>query len=228
MATTGLDRLSALPQLRLREQCAQQLRALVVAGALRPGELHSIGSVATELGVSITPVREALLDLAREELVELVRNRGFRVVTLTDDDLDELVQLRMMLEVPAIEQITAIRPAPDLSHARSIAAEASRCAADGDMVGFVARDRDLHLIVLSLLGNRRLVRTVGLLRDQTRLYGLQKIIGQHKFLDSAAEHEKLLDTIEAGDVPTAGELMRRHLEHTRGLWAGRPEQDSPR
>ena len=224
MTASGLDKLSALPQTRLREQCAKQLRALIVAGALRPGELHSIGSVATQLGVSITPVREALLDLARVELVEMVRNRGFRVVTLTDDDLDELVDLRMMLEVPTVRALAARRPTVDLSGPRALAKAASRCAETGDMVGFVAHDRDLHLAILAELGNQRLVRTVGLLRDQTRLYGLQRITDSHAFLRTAGEHERLLDLIERGEADLAAQLMHGHLEHARGLWAGRPEQ----
>jgi DNA-binding GntR family transcriptional regulator len=208
----------------LREQCGQAIRALIVSGGLEPGEIHSIGSLAEKLGVSITPVREALLDLARDELIEMLRNRGFRVVALSDEDLDELVDLRLMLEVPAVERIAAARPTPDLSELRGVADEITQYAVDGDMVNFVARDRDLHLGILERYGNRRLVQHVRLLRDQTRLYGLQKVAGSPEFLRSAAEHGKLLDLIEAGRAREAADLMRRHLHHTRGLWSGRVEE----
>lgn len=224
MSTRDSTELATLPYVRLREQCGQALRALIVTGELRAGELNSIGSIAERLGVSITPVREALLDLVREELVEMVRNRGFRVVTLTDQDLDELMELRLMLEVPAIRRIAERRPAPDLAALRAVVRETTEFAVAGDMVGFVSRDRDLHLGILELAGNGRLVRTVGLLRDQTRLYGLQQITGSHEFLSSAAEHDQLLDLIEAGAAGEAADLMQRHLEHTRGLWAGRSER----
>ena len=130
-----------------------------------------------------------------------------------------------MLEVPAIRRIAAHPPAQGLSELRAVVEETTACAVAGDMVGFVARDRDLHLAILELVGNHRLVRTVGLLRDQTRLYGLQQITGSHEFLDSAAEHGQLLDLIEGGKADEAADLMRRHLEHTRGLWAGRGERD---
>ncbi|MEU9885826.1 GntR family transcriptional regulator [Sphaerisporangium sp. NPDC051011] len=208
----------------LREQCGQAIRALIVSGGLRPGEIHSIGSLAEKLGVSITPVREALLDLARDELIEMLRNRGFRVVALSDEDLDELMDLRLMLEVPAIERIAAARPTPDLSELRRVADEITQYAVDGDMANFVARDRDLHLGILERYGNRRLVQHVGLLRDQTRLYGLQKVAGSPEFLRSAAEHGELLDLIEAGRSREAADLMRCHLHHTRGLWSGRVEE----
>jgi DNA-binding GntR family transcriptional regulator len=225
MSTPPTAELVAPTYVPLREQCGQALRALIVTGELRAGELHSIGSIAERLRVSITPVREALLDLMREDLVEMVRNRGFRVVTLTDEDLDELMELRLMLEVPAIRRIAAHPPAQGVFDLRAVVAETTACAVAGDMVGFVARDRDLHLAILELVGNQRLVRTVGLLRDQTRLYGLQQLTGSHEFLDSAAEHGQLLDLIEGGRADEAADLMRRHLEHTRGLWAGRGERD---
>lgn len=207
----------------LRDQCLQALRGLINSNALRTGELHSIGSVADQLGVSITPVREALLDLAGDGLVEMVRNRGFRVVRLTDDDLDELVEMRILLEVPMVARVASLIPAPDLSTLRTLATEIVECAESGDMVTFLTLDRELHLRILERAGNSRLVQAVGLLRDQTRLYGLEKAVGTAEFHRSAEEHRELLDLIEAGDAERAAALMHRHLLHTRGLWAGRAE-----
>ena len=68
----------------LREQVAQALRGALVAGEMRPGTVYSAPALATRFGVSATPVREAMLDLAKEGLVEAVRNKGFRVVGLSD------------------------------------------------------------------------------------------------------------------------------------------------
>lgn len=207
----------------LRDQCRQALRGLINSNSLKAGELHSIGSVASQLGVSITPVREALLDLVGDGMVEMVRNRGFRVVKLTDQDLDELLEVRLMLEVPAVARVAGLTPPPDLSGLRDLANEIVDCAKQGDMVSFLTLDRELHLSILELTGNRRLVSAVGLLRDQTRLYGLEKVIGTEAFVRSADEHPELLNLIEAGDSEGAASLMHQHLLHTRGLWAGRKE-----
>jgi DNA-binding GntR family transcriptional regulator len=189
-----------------------------------PGTLYAVGPIARALGVSVTPVREALLDLAKEELVEIVRNRGFRVTTLYDHDLDELVDVRIMLEVPAMVRLAAFHPRPDLAELRPLASHIETCAAAGDLVEFLAHDRDLHLQLLAMLGNRRLVEIVGRLRDQTRLYGLLRLAGSERLLESAREHDHLLSAIEAGDENLAGRLMTQHLRHTRGLWAGREEK----
>src|SRR3954470_11176919 len=74
----------------LREQVSHALRAALIAGELRPGVVYSAPVLAAGFGVSATPVREAMLDLAKEGLVEVVRNKGFRVTELSDRDLDEL------------------------------------------------------------------------------------------------------------------------------------------
>src|SRR5688572_32330171 len=71
----------------LRQEIANALRAALVSGEMRPGVLYSAPTLAEKFGVSATPVREAMLDLASEGLVEAVRNKGFRVTELTEQDL---------------------------------------------------------------------------------------------------------------------------------------------
>jgi DNA-binding GntR family transcriptional regulator len=218
--TAGRDEPGVLARTSLRDEAARLIRARIITGALVAGELHSIGSIAAELGVSVTPVREAILDLAKEELVDVVRNRGFRVRTLSEHDLDAVVRIRSMLEVPAVRDLAASQPPQDLSDLRELARETERSAMSGDMVAFIALDHDLHLGLLARTGNRYLVEIVGRLRNQTRLHGLQQMIGSPDLIDSAREHELLLDAIEAGDVDSAERLMIQHIRHARGVWAG--------
>src|ERR671911_3059487 len=82
----------------LREQVADALRAAVVSGEMKPGHVYSAPALAAQFGVSATPVREAMLDLAKEGLVEAVRNKGFRVTALSGRDLDELTEIRRLIE----------------------------------------------------------------------------------------------------------------------------------
>ena len=101
--------IDGLPSLRgrrsLREEITTLLRAAVMAGELEPGVVYSAPRLAEQFGVSATPVREAMLDLDKEGLVEIVRNRGFRVTRLTATELDDITQIRAMLEVPAVRAI---------------------------------------------------------------------------------------------------------------------------
>src|SRR5579885_3032071 len=97
------------------------------------------------------------------------------------------------------------------------------CASNADLVGFLDADREFHLGLLQELGNRRLVETVAMLRDQVRLYGLQRLAQEQRLPDSADEHLELLSRIFSGDVAGTEEIIRRHLVHTTGIWAGHVE-----
>lgn len=218
--STGLRRHS------LREDAADVIRAQIVSGELRPQTLYAIGRVAQQLQVSITPVREALLDLAKEGLIEMVRNRGFRIRVLTDAELDQTLQIRLMLEVGAVREITARGLIDDFAALRDLSDRAQKAAEVGDWVGLVGIDRELHLMLLGYLGNPRLVDIVGQLRDQARLYGFDGIAGSQGLLASTREHDELLDAIEAGRTEDAAQLMSRHLKHARGIWAGMAESRS--
>jgi DNA-binding GntR family transcriptional regulator len=111
----------------------------------------------------------------------------------------------------------------EISALRPIVAQIEAAAASADLPGVLGRDRDFHLRLLSLGGNRRLVEIVGRLRDQSRLHGLQKLVGSPSLVESAREHARLLDAVEAHDGDRAADIMVQHLRHTRGLWAGREE-----
>ncbi|GGX55096.1 hypothetical protein GCM10010341_90060 [Streptomyces noursei] len=91
---------------RLRDQVAHALRAALISGELRPGEVYSAPVLAEDFGISATPVREAMLDLTREGLVEPVRNKGFRVTEVNERDLDQYSEIRTLIEVPMVGRIT--------------------------------------------------------------------------------------------------------------------------
>jgi DNA-binding GntR family transcriptional regulator len=214
-----------LKQSNLREQAREVIRASIVGGELIPGEVYSATALSSRLGVSQTPVREAMLDLANDGLVGPVRNRGFRVLTVADADLDEISELRKMIEVPAVRLVVEKASNADFDALEAALAPLEQAAARNDLAGFLRADRDFHLALLSLAGNRRLVRLVGQLRDQARLTGLKAIADSGLLFSSAEEHKLILDALRARDVRYAETLVRRHLDHTRGVWAGRSEQE---
>lgn len=200
------------------------IRASIAAGELAPGEIHSATVLAERLGVSATPVREAMLDLASSGLVEPVRNRGFRVLTPDERDLDEISELRMMLEVPAMRMVAEGATDEQLAAFDSVVAEIEATAVKGDLSAFLLADRDFHLGLLELTRNRRLVKLVEQLRDQTRLVGLKPLAESGRLEASAREHRAVLDALRERDADRAEQLMHTHLEHTRGIWAGRAER----
>ncbi|GGT15875.1 GntR family transcriptional regulator [Streptomyces purpureus] len=204
---------------RLRDQVAHALRAALISGELRPGVVYSAPTLAEDFGISATPVREAMLDLAREGLVEPVRNKGFRVTEVDERDLDQYTEIRALIEVPSVGRVARSATRDELEALRPVAEEIVRAARDHDLIGYLEADRRFHLSLLSLTGNERLVETVGDLRKRSRLYGLAALDERGELIPSAEEHLELLDLMLAGDAKGAEKCMARHLGHVRSLWA---------
>ncbi|MEU2182588.1 GntR family transcriptional regulator [Streptomyces thermolilacinus] len=206
-------------QERLRDQVAHALRAALISGELQPGRVYSAPALAADFGISATPVREAMLDLAREGLVEPVRNKGFRVTEVSERDLDQYSELRALIEVPTVGAVTRSATREQLEALRPVAEEIVVSARAHDLIGYLDADRRFHLALLALHGNDRLVETVGDLRKRSRLYGLTALDERGLLVASAAEHLELLDLMLAGDAAAAEACMSRHLGHVRSLWA---------
>jgi DNA-binding GntR family transcriptional regulator len=203
----------------LRSQVADALRGALVSGELEPGTVYSAPTLAARFGVSATPVREAMLDLAKEGLVDAVRNKGFRVTVVSDRALDELTEIRELLEVPTVTRLAGRLSATDIDALRSLVARIEQTAEAGDLIRYVEADREFHLRLLGLSGNEQLVTIVGELRARARLFGLHRLARQGDLATSAREHAALLDALEAGDAEVLEKLMRQHLGHVRGIWA---------
>jgi DNA-binding GntR family transcriptional regulator len=211
----------------LRDQVTRALEAAMVAGELRPGEMYSAPALGALFGVSATPVREAMQDLAKEGFVEAVRNRGFRVVEMSDEDLDEVSSIRLLLEVPTTVQVARTIDDDILDRLSSMADEIVAAASRGDLIDYLDTDRRFHVELISQAGNARLTELVDRLRRQTRLYGLDALVISGRLAASAREHHEIVDAMRARDANATRRLITSHIKHTRGLWVGRDEIDTP-
>ncbi|MEU7041260.1 GntR family transcriptional regulator [Streptomyces varsoviensis] len=218
-----------LRHVSLREQCLAVIRQAMVSGEIRSGDIYSASALAAKLGVSSSPVREAMLTLVNQGLLEPVRNRGFRVVAMSDEDLDEIYDMRLLLEVPATVRAARRARAADLAELSALATEIETAAHDGDVPAFLDADRRFHLTLLALNGNRRLTETIANLRDQTRLYGLETLAERGLLPAWAHEHRELLTAISTHDETHVETLIRHHLRHVRGEWetTERPQPGRP-
>ncbi|MDX3758042.1 GntR family transcriptional regulator [Streptomyces mirabilis] len=202
-----------------RERVADALRAALIAGELRAGEVYSAPTLAARFGVSATPVREAMLDLAKEGLVDTVPNKGFRVTAVSEKQLDEYTHIRALIEIPTTVQLATTADPVSLEALRPAAREIVTAAAAGDLIAYVEADIRFHLGLLALAGNAHLVEVVGDLRKRSRLYGLNALAEAGRLQDSAEEHLELLDALVDRDPEAVRRVMTRHLGHVRGLWA---------
>lgn len=203
----------------LRETVAQALRAAVISGEMKPGEVYSAPTLGKRFGVSPTPVREAMLDLVKEGLVVSLPNKGFRVTEVSDADLDEITALRLLIEPPTVAAVTPLIDAAGLERLRGMAAAIVDFAGDGDLIAYTEADRAFHIAILEYSGNKRLVSLISELRAHTRLLGLAPLAASGKLREMSVEHVDLVDLMAAGQADEAQALMTRHIGHVRGEWA---------
>ncbi|MHB8190625.1 MAG: GntR family transcriptional regulator [Ferrimicrobium sp.] len=208
---------TSIEGLTLTDQVVATLREAILIGELRPDTLYSVYRIAEELNVSRTPVREAMLRLADAGMVRFERNRGFRVLRTSIHELQEVFQLRLLLEVPA-----AYRAAHEASNTlveslRECLARMHLAATDHDEVRFMNHDRSLHELVLGASENKKLVSLVHDLRFVTMTLGASTADRSRTLHDIADEHQPLVDAIAQHDRLGAAHAMRYHVIHTGQL-----------
>ncbi|WP_412734740.1 GntR family transcriptional regulator [Krasilnikovia sp. MM14-A1259] len=204
----------------LADAVAQAVRDGVAAGELVPDTTYSVYQLADLLGVSRSPAREGLLRLAEAGLIEIRRNRGFRVLPPSAHDIEEIIGIRLALEPPAArraaeqgtdEQHTAVRAA-----LQAMAAAAQR----GDDASFWPADRALHDLLLRTAGRPRTAAIIERLRSTTALLGPPSTARGRTLADIHAEHEPVVTAVLDRDGAAAEAAMRAHLEATRDLLTG--------
>ncbi|MGG7570728.1 GntR family transcriptional regulator [Streptomyces sirii] len=200
----------------VRGQVLAALRQALAGGELLPGEVYSAPALAERYGVSATPVREAMQQLAGEGAVEVVPNRGFRVAERSPRDLAELAEVRAMLEVPAIVRLARALPPERWEELRPLAAAGVAAAARGDRAGYAEADHSFHHAMISLTGNRRLTEVTGDLLRRTHWAGpggLRRRTAE--LLADASEHTALLDALIAQEYAVAERIAREHVSAAR-------------
>ena len=201
----------------LTDQVVESVRRAILHGDLAPGRLYSAYQLADELGISRSPVREALLRLAETGMVRLERNRGFRVVVPEAREIAEIFHLRLLLEVPAVGRVAATASPALVEALRDELAEMRTAAAVHDETLFMRHDQRLHDLILTASGNTRLAAHIGGLRDLTRLLGASTVDRSRTLEDIGAEHEPIVAAIAAGDPDAARTAMAAHITHTGRL-----------
>ncbi|MFJ7150438.1 GntR family transcriptional regulator [Streptomyces sp. NPDC100445] len=193
----------------VRGQVLDALRTALVTGELRPGEVYSAPALGDRFGVSATPVREAMQQLTLEGAVEVVPNRGFRVVRRGARELAELAEVRALIEVPVILRLARTVPAERWAALRPLAEETVRAAACGCPATYAEADRAFHLALLALSGNEQLVRTAEDLHRRSQWPPVRH--GRARLVADAAEHLALLDALTTGDRDGVRRLAGGHF-----------------
>ena len=193
------------------------VRGEITSGRLAPGTRVSAAMLAERIGVSRTPVREALLQLEQAGMVRIERNRGAVVLATTLDDLLEVFEVRLLLEPGLAARAAQLQRPESLAKVREVLA-AMRGAADaGDEADLLLLDRDLHLAIAEGADNARAMTVLRSLRDLVLTRGVGTTSTARSGAELVDDHLGLVEAVLAGDAPTAAAEMRRHIANTATL-----------
>lgn len=223
----GKLNLEPLPASTVRrmEQVIAAVRAAIDDGQMRPGVKYSVYQLAEALGVSRTPVREALLRLEEVGLIKFEARQGFRIVLPRPEEIAEIFAVRLALELPAARKAAS---AADPRLSRALLARRRlmhSAAADCDEAAFAHHDLQLHDLILEAANNGRSRAIVASLRETTRLLGASTADKTRTLTDIEDEHAPIIDAIIAGDADRAETAMREHLIRTGKLLIAQSLQD---
>lgn len=197
----------------LRDRIEAVLASAIISGEMPPGEVYSAPALSKLFNVSATPVREAMLNLEKRGLVEAVRNKGFRVTEMSPQDLRDIVEVRLLLEPPAMAKLAGRFPEDRVDDFYGIAEEIIDGASSASLSRFLAADSAFHIGLLELVGNSLLTEVVSQLRARTRLMGLTGILHTDTLDTWATEHVEILNLLVEGESARVESLMRHHIQN---------------
>ncbi|MGW2562366.1 GntR family transcriptional regulator [Streptomyces sp. NPDC001514] len=216
MLSAGLPQ-GAVPRLErpgpLRERVYEALLELITTRALRPGQHLVESELAGHLGVSRQPVREALQRLNTEGWVDLRPAQGAFVHEPTDEEADQLLSVRTLLEAEAARLAAAGSDPAGIAALEELCAKGEQAVADDDVDVAVATNAAFHAKVMELAGNVVLAELAGQVDRRVRWYYTP--VARQRGKQSWIEHRDLIAAISARDEQRATEVMRAHTEHTR-------------
>lgn len=199
--------------LPLREVVFNTLRDAILKGELDPGEHLMEVQLANRLGVSRTPIREAIRQLETEGLVVMTPRKGAVVAEITQKDLTDVLEVRKTLEELAVELACNKITKDEIQQLRDCDDRFCDALKNNELTVIADIDEQFHDIIYEATGNKRLIQLLNNLRQQMYRYRLEYIKDDNKWDVLKEEHKKLVRAIEEKDIDTAKAVMGSHIDN---------------
>ena len=200
--------------LPLRDVVFQTLRQAILRGKLQPGERLMEIHLAQKLGVSRTPVREAIRMLELEGLVFMVPRKGAVVAEITVSDLEDVLEVRAALEELAVRKACQNMNGEQMEKLRQAAKRFSDCLEE-DLMASAQADVDFHEIICEATNNKRLVQILNNIREQIYRYRLENLKDKKSHANLVEEHAAICQALEERSEEKASDAIRIHIEHQK-------------
>ena len=195
----------------LKDKAYNVIKSAILSLKLRPGDPLVESDLAQQLGISKTPVRDALLELEREGFVTKILFKGTYVSEVTLKDVREVFQVRAVLEGLAAQLAAPFLSAEELEAAEKIIAAAEAALAEGDIVLCSEHGKRFHRLIISKADNQRLQTIILNLDDHLQRFRLLSDQINGRLNKSLREHRKILQALRRSDPIAAEEAVRGHL-----------------
>jgi len=207
--------LDALSRVNIDQEVYEAIAERIISGALPPGARITEEELAEQLGVSRTPIREAMKSLAKVELIELLPRRGAYVRQLSQVDLNEIYEIREILEGMvarlALDHVTR----EDLESLKEKIASCRRDLAEGRAESFLDADESLHSLLLERCPNVRLRKMLKSLNNLVRYFRVQVAKDIGRAAEAVEEHDAIISALEARDADALEAAAKNHIRITR-------------
>ena len=190
----------------------QTLREAILRGDLKPGERLMEMTLANKLGVSRTPVREAIRMLELEGLAVTVPKKGARVAKMTEQDMEDAMEIRRALDEVAVRNVCAKITKEETAQLRLAQRAFERAIEEGDPIEIAKKDEDFHNVIYNATGNQRLVALMSSMSEQLYRYRLEYLKKSDSCEPLIREHKAIMQAMEQGDVETAVENTKKHID----------------
>lgn len=203
------------------------LQSSIVQARLGAGTPLSQNKVAARLGVSRTPVRDALLRLERDGLVERVPDVGYVVAGITPDEVDDLCDLIAVLDTYVYTRTASALDDDALAALSDLAAEMVRAAEADDLVAWLAADERWHDAVMTAADNRAVAATLSSARHRVQRFWVSQRAQDGRLVTCSLDHMALADAMAARDAARLGALVESHIDRMRRNVLARLDSAAP-
>lgn len=204
--------------LPLRDVVFNTLRQAILKGELEPGERLMEITLANKLGVSRTPIREAIRKLELEGLVNMIPRKGAVVASISEKDMRDVLEVRITLEELAVSLAVKNMNSEDIEQLRKAGKNFEDAVIAKDIVNIVDADVAFHDIIYNRTGNKRLIQIINNLREQMYRYRLEYIKDARTHSILISEHNDIIECISNKNVDEAKKAVREHISNQeRGI-----------
>ena len=199
----------------LADNAYQQIKDWIIHYHLKPGARLQAMDLSQALGISQTPVREALSMLEKENLIDREPQKGFRVKSLSMREIEDLYDLRIALEVLSTRQAAQRVTLHDRKRLKSLLAKVGRLLDSGNKQGILELEQNFHTIILEASGNKPLAEMGRAILDRIWIIQNINLLTTDHLSDAHPQHVKVFEAIQDGDSQKAGALMAGHLKFAK-------------